>query len=158
MIRPSHTRAHTEDGQHAEKYFRQGHLAPNEIVSRLTFGQLDLVGVHGSWLLDGYPRTLEQARLLCDRVQVSKAIWLQVPEDEIIRRIQQRLIHPASGRVYHLEYRPPLVPGRDDETGEPLAKRPDDEEEAVRQRLLQFAQLTQPVLQFFRQVCGNKIQ
>lgn len=142
----------TDEGRIADQYIRQGRLVPNDLVTKMTFEQLNnRIGSHRSWLLDGYPRTLEQARLLCDHhpQKVSHAIWLQVPHEEIIRRIQQRLIHPASGRTYHLEYHPPKVAGQDDLTGEPLVQRLDDEENAVKQRLLQFDELTQPVLEFF---------
>ena len=83
------------------------------------------------WFLDGFPRTVPQARGLSALLQSKKlpltvVFNLDVPHDVILQRIQDRWIHAPSGRVYNLSYNPPRTPGKDDLTGEPLTKRPDD--------------------------------
>jgi len=90
-------------------------------------------------LLDGYPRTKEQARSL-DAVAAPHLVFeLDVPLEEILRRLAQRYIHPASGRIYNLEYNPPKKPGIDDLSGEPLIRRVDDEADTIRKRWENYA-------------------
>ena len=96
-----------------------------------------------SWLLDGFPRTLSQAKYLDAFLQSRHAplnlvINICVPPSAILSRIASRLVHPASGRVYNLEYNPPRVPGRDDVTGEPLVRRTDDDEQVWRGRVERY--------------------
>ena len=77
-------------------------------------------------------------------------VELQVSDDEIIKRMSGRLIHPASGRVYNRYYHPPKVPNTDDVTGEHLVQREDDQESTVRKRLAVYHEQTQPLLSYFR--------
>jgi len=96
-----------------------------------------------SWLLDGFPRTLAQATYLDAflsprHAPLNLVINICVPPATILSRISSRLIHPASGRVYNLEYNPPRVPGKDDVTGEPLVRRTDDEEKVWRGRVERY--------------------
>lgn len=83
------------------------------------------------YILDGFPRTLGQGQLLDAHLRARNSplnliVNLDVPDRVILGRIADRWVHLPSGRVYNLSYNPPKVPGRDDETGEPLTKRPDD--------------------------------
>jgi adenylate kinase len=73
-----------------------------------------------------------------------------VPDDEIVRRMDGRRVHPASGRSYHVKFNPPKVAGRDDATGEPLVQREDDREDTVRSRLAVYHSQTQPLVQFYQ--------
>ena len=77
-------------------------------------------------LLDGFPRTLEQASALQGETPVNIVIHLDVPFQTIIDRVKDRLVHPGSGRIYNTVFNPPKVEGKDDETGEPLIQREDD--------------------------------
>ena len=79
-----------------------------------------------SILLDGFPRTLDQAKVLDEKLGLNMVLNLEVPEEEIISRLENRRVHVASGRVYHLIWNPPKVDGKDDVTGEALIRRPDD--------------------------------
>jgi len=84
-----------------------------------------------SWILDGYPRSLEQTEILDSILKdlqqpLDAAIYLDVDQEVIIERVENRRVHPESGRTYHLKYRPPKVDGKDDVTGEPLVQRDDD--------------------------------
>ena len=101
------------------------------------------------WLIDGYPRTVDQAQSLDRFCNLNAVIDLLVPHDEIINRIKGRLIHEASGRVYNTEYKPPLVAGKDDVTGESLIQRQDDRPEVVKARLVAYDQQTAPILDHY---------
>ncbi|KAJ7388909.1 GTP:AMP phosphotransferase ak3, mitochondrial [Desmophyllum pertusum] len=104
----------------------------------------------GSWLLDGFPRTVIQAEKLGERQQLDVVVNLDVPFETIIDRISKRWIHPASGKTYNLDFNPPKVPGKDDDTGEDLVQRDDDKPETVRQRLKQYEDMTKPLIDFIR--------
>ena len=87
-------------------------------------------------LLDGFPRTLNQAKVLDNKFELNMVLNLEVPEDEIISRLENRRVHVASGRVYHLIWNPPKEDGKDDVTGEPLMQRPDDTFEAIQEQAM----------------------
>lgn len=99
----------------------------------------------------GFPRTVPQAEALFKIEPVDVVLNLDVPFDIIVSRIASRWLHPGSGRVYNMEFNPPKVAGKDDLTGEPLVQRDDDKPETVQARLTQYQQLTEPVLQFYRE-------
>lgn len=115
----------------------------------------NLLNHHTEWLLDGYPRTLSQARqfdaiLAPLKTPITAALFLDVSDDVIIERIANRWIHLSSGRVYHKSYNPPKRAGLDDVTGEPLIQREDDKEEKVKFRLEKFHENTKPLLDYYR--------
>lgn len=131
------------------QYISKGQLVPNELVTRLVFDELNKnVGSH--WLIDGFPRNVDQAKSLDQFCKLTAVIDLLVPHEEIINRIKGRLIHEVSGRVYNTEYKPPKQAGKDDVTGEPLVQRQDDQPEVVKARLLAYDQQTAPVLDHYR--------
>jgi adenylate kinase len=76
-------------------------------------------------------------------------VEIAVDDDEIIRRMSGRRVHPGSGRTYHQVFNPPRVAGHDDVTGEPLVQRDDDKEEVVRQRLRVYHEQTRPLVDFY---------
>ena len=76
-------------------------------------------------------------------------VEIQVPDEELVRRITGRRVHPGSGRIYHVIYNPPRVDGQDDDTGEALVQREDDTEETVRQRLSVYKEQTEPLVEFY---------
>ena len=88
------------------------------------------------FLFDGFPRTLDQASALKDRgIAIDCVIEIMVDDNEIIQRMSGRRVHPGSGRTYHITHNPPKRENIDDQTGEPLIQRPDDNEETVKKRL-----------------------
>lgn len=103
-----------------------------------------------SWLLDGFPRTLAQAEALDRAYQIDTVINLNVPFEVIKQRLTARWIHPASGRVYNIEFNPPKTVGIDDLTGEPLIQREDDKPETVIKRLKAYEDQTKPVLEYYQ--------
>jgi adenylate kinase len=107
------------------------------------------------WILDGYPRTptqAEQLEHLLNRIEqpLSLVLYLNVPEEVLLSRIQERWVHLPSGRTYNTTFSPPKVPGIDDITGEPLVKRIDDNPEAMRARIRKFHEATLPLLDYYR--------
>lgn len=107
-----------------------------------------------SWLLDGFPRTSAQAAVLDSTLAshdstLNLVVRLDVPEEVILDRIENRWVHVPSGRVYNLTFNPPKEPGKDDVTGEPLSKRPDDNPETFKKRIDAYHNLTLPLLEHY---------
>ena len=102
-----------------------------------------------SFILDGFPRTSEQACKLDSIIPVNLVVSLVTPIDIILGRIAERWIHAPSGRVYNTSFNPPKVVGKDDLTGEELTKRADDDEETWRQRLKKFDETSEPLLEHY---------
>ncbi|KAA0203785.1 hypothetical protein HAZT_HAZT002552, partial [Hyalella azteca] len=141
----------TELGLLAQDYMSSGGLVPDNIVVNLVCGELNsLSDVKTGWLLDGFPRTKPQAEALQLQHQLNSVVSLEVPHAVIVDRIKGRWVHLPSGRVYNTEFNPPQKPGFDDETGEPLIQRPDDQPEAVAQRLLNYERNTEPLIKYYK--------
>ncbi|GFR59913.1 GTP:AMP phosphotransferase AK3, mitochondrial [Elysia marginata] len=138
----------TEYGVQAKRYMDSGQLVPDKLMLGLFMHELNALSDH-SWLLDGFPRTVEQATALYKSQDIEVVLNLRIPFDVIIDRIKGRWTHPGSGRIYHVDFNPPKVPFKDDVTGEPLIQRDDDKEETVKARLDHYRRLTHPVLQYF---------
>lgn len=102
-----------------------------------------------SFLLDGFPRTAGQAHQLDDLVPINLAVSIRTPLEVIVERISGRWVHEASGRVYNTTFNPPKVAGLDDITGEPLAKRADDDEATYRTRFRKFQETSEPLLEHY---------
>ncbi|KAG6851020.1 hypothetical protein H0H93_004507 [Arthromyces matolae] len=125
-----HIAERTEVGREAEETVARGGLIPDEIMLKVVTSKLD--SLHNKhWILDGFPRTLGQAKLLDTHLKTKNTpltfvVNIDVPDDIILSRISDRWVHLPSGRVYNMSYNKPKVEGYDDITGEPLTKRPDD--------------------------------
>jgi len=147
--------AKTEAGVLADDYIKKGALVPDDVMVRLILGALrhqETQMKSGSWLLDGFPRTIAQAESLHNNLPANFVLNLDVPFDVIIDRVRGRWVHLASGRVYNEDWNPPKEAGKDDVTGEPLIKREDDEPETVAKRLDAYQRQTEPVLDFYRSI------
>jgi adenylate kinase len=102
------------------------------------------------YLLDGFPRTIPQAEALKKAgVDLDYVLEIDVPDEEIIRRLSGRRVHPASGRTYHVIFNPPQVAGKDDVTGEELVQREDDREETVKKRLDVYHSQTEQLIGYY---------
>ncbi|XP_055642067.1 GTP:AMP phosphotransferase AK3, mitochondrial [Toxorhynchites rutilus septentrionalis] len=139
----------TELGRIADKYIKEGKLVPDVYITQCILGELDKIRT-SSWLLDGFPRTPEQAEDLWQAEKIDTVINLDVPFDVIIDRLKSRWVHLPSGRVYNIGFNDPKVRGVDDITGEPLSQRPDDNPAAVRKRLEIYDACTRPLNEYFR--------
>lgn len=128
---------------------KTGQLVDDNLVEKLVLPKL-LEVTRDGWLLDGFPRTLHQAKLLLSQEQVDMMIDLKVPDQTIISRLQGRWVHLTSGRIYHTSFHPPRVVGVDDLTGEPLQQREDDTPEVIQHRLNIYHTQTKEVLEYFK--------
>jgi len=133
----------------------QGGLVSDDLVVGIIKNRICEVDCRGGFVLDGFPRTIEQARMLDQMLldkgeQVSAVVELRVPDEVLEERICGRWIHKPSGRSYHVKFKPPQVSGKDDETGEALVQRPDDTAEALVKRLEGYHAQTMPVLGHYK--------
>eukprot|EP01082_Thalassiosira_pseudonana_P016434 g14721.t1.1.5e17418c g14721 g14721.t1 contig90:250127-251213(-) len=153
-----HVRNQTELGREAKRYMDQGALVPDNIMIRMVLDDaVEAIKEGQSLLLDGFPRTMEQAVALDKNLDVDMVINLCVPNETIIERISDRWIHPASGRVYSYSYKPPMVEGKDDETGEDLVQRDDDKPESVLRRLQKYDEATAPLVKYYEEKGGESL-
>jgi len=136
-------------GKKAEELTRQGILVPDHLMHGIIGTAIYKAGDR-NFILDGYPRTLSQAKHLEDLVKLDMVIKLVIPPSTIIDMLKDRLVHVPSGRVYNESAKAPLVPGLDDITGEKLIRRPDDSPSVVSARLAAFDYYMQPVIRFYR--------
>ncbi len=140
----------TELGLQAKAIMDNGGLVSDEIVIGLVKGRLQKSDCKNGYLFDGFPRTIAQADSLRHAgVQINYVIEINVPEDEIIRRMSGRRVHLSSGRSYHVIFNPPKNSGCDDITGEALVQRDDDKEETVKQRLTVYQKQTAPLIDYY---------
>mmetsp|Transcript_1286 Transcript_1286/g.2320 ORF Transcript_1286/g.2320 Transcript_1286/m.2320 type:complete len:287 (+) Transcript_1286:226-1086(+) len=147
-----HVRNETKLGLEAKKYMDEGCLVPDNVMIKMVMKDaVEAIKNGQSLLLDGFPRTMEQAVALDEQLDVDMVINLCIPNETIIERISDRWIHPASGRVYNYSYKPPKVTGMDDETGEPLVQRDDDKPESVLKRLNKYEKATRPLVQYYEE-------
>ncbi len=140
----------TELGKKAKEYMDAGQLVPDEVIIGLVKERIAQPDCKNGFLLDGFPRTLAQADALKDAgVEIDAVVEIDVPDEEIVKRMSGRRVHPASGRTYHIIYNPPKEEGKDDETGEPLIQREDDQPEVVLDRLKVYHEQTQPLIDYY---------
>jgi len=141
----------TPIGKQVADIMAKGQLVPDTIVIEMVRERLQEPDCQQGFLFDGFPRTVRQAEaLLAAKIHMDCVLEIAVPDAEIIQRLSGRWVHPASGRVYHTEYNPPKVPGKDDETGEPLIQRDDDKKDTVLKRLTVYHQTTQPLVEWYQ--------
>lgn len=152
MLRDARRRE-TDLGQRAAEYMDAGELVPDEVVIGIVEERLDREDAREGFILDGFPRTREQAESLAEMdVSIDAVLSLQVSEDEVVRRLGGRLNCPECGAAFHEEFEPPEVEDVCDECGhEGLIKREDDQPEAIRERLAQYHDQTEPLEEFYRE-------
>jgi adenylate kinase len=149
MLR-SHVKSGTALGQAAKKIMDEGGLVSDEIIMGMVKERISEPDCENGFLFDGFPRTLAQADALKEAgVPIDAVVEIDVPDEEIIKRMAGRRVHLASGRTYHVEFNPPKEEGKDDETGEPLIQRDDDKEETVRSRLKVYHEQTEPLIAYY---------
>ena len=149
MLRAA-VKAGTPLGLEAKKIMDAGGLVSDEIILGLVKDRISQPDCENGFLLDGFPRTIPQAEALKEQgITIVHVIEIDVDDDEIIKRMSGRRVHLASGRTYHVIYNPPKVEGKDDDTGEDLIQRDDDQEETVRKRLQVYHEQTEPLIAFY---------
>ena len=149
MLR-AHVKQGTELGKAAKKIMDDGGLVSDDIIVGMVKQRIAEDDCRNGFLFDGFPRTLAQADAMKDAgVFIDAIVEIDVPDEEIIKRMSGRWVHLASGRTYHVVFNPPKVEGRDDETGEPLIQRDDDREETVKARLRVYHEQTEPLIGYY---------
>jgi adenylate kinase len=148
-------RNQTELGMQAKAYVDKGALVPDELTIRLLLDRLDRPDTQKGVLLDGFPRTVEQARALDEALKlrgqaVDKVLYINVGEEEVVRRLAGRWTCRNCGAVYHQVFSPPKQTGKCDQCGGELYQRDDDKPETVRNRLTVFNQQTAPLIDYYK--------
>lgn len=146
----------TELGMEAKKYMDQGLLVPDELTVRILLDRVAKQDCKEGYVLDGFPRTIPQAKVLDEALarlgdQIDYAIDVEVPDENIIRRMSGRRSCCGCGATYHIEHIPPKEEGICDACGGALVLRDDDKPETVKSRLDVYHKQTQPLIDFYSQ-------
>ena len=150
MLRAA-VKAGTPMGLVAKKVMDAGQLVSDDLIIGLVKERIAQDDCKEGFLLDGFPRTIPQADAMKENgVDVDSVIEFDVADQVIVERMAGRRVHPGSGRVYHIVYNPPKAEGKDDDTGEDLVVRPDDEEATVRKRLGIYHEQTKPLVEYYQ--------
>lgn len=145
----------TAIGREARRYMDRGQLVPDDATIRMLLDRLDQADAAGGAILDGFPRTRAQAQALDSALaergsRVDRAILIDVPAEDLVRRMSGRLICEKAGHVYHETANPPRVAGICDIDGSPLVQRADDRAETIRARLAQQLGALEEVVDHYR--------
>ena len=155
MLRAA-VKAQTELGLQAKEVMDAGGLVSDDIIIGLVKERIEQSDCDNGFLFDGFPRTIPQAQAMVEaKVVIDHVVEIAVDDDEIIARLSGRRVHPASGRIYHVQHNPPQREGLDDETGEELVQREDDSEDTVRKRLEVYNVQTSPLIDFYQNMSGE---
>ena len=152
MLRAA-VKAGTELGKQVEEIMQTGGLVSDDLIISLVKERIAEADCANGCLFDGFPRTIPQAEAMIEAgVDIDYVVEIDVDDEEIVKRMSGRRVHPGSGRTYHLVYNPPKVEGKDNETGEDLIQREDDAEETVRKRLGIYHDQTAPLVGFYKEL------
>ena len=149
MLRAA-VKAGTSLGIEAKKIMDAGGLVRDDIIIGLVKERIQEADCANGFLFDGFPRTLAQAEAMKEAgVVLDFVVEIDVPDEVIVERMSGRRVHVASGGTYHLVYNPPKVAGKDDETGEDLIQRDDDQAETVQKRLNVYHEQTEVLVDYY---------
>lgn len=146
----------TELGRQAKAYMEAGNLVPDEVTVGMAWDRMEQSDAAGGFLLDGFPRNVAQAVSLDGLLKeagldLDAVLDLEVPEDEVVKRIAgRRICRNDSGHVFHVAYSPPEREGVCDICGGELYQRDDDNEDTVRRRLEVYHEETEPIIDYFK--------
>jgi adenylate kinase len=153
MLR-EHVRDGTELGRKAKEYMDAGDLVPDELILAMTRERLQQPDAQDGFLLDGFPRTRPQAEALDEQLRslgrrVTAVVLLDVPDEEVVRRLSGRRVCVKGGHNYHVEFDPPKHEGMCDQDGSRLVQRDDDKPEVIQNRLRVYHEKTKPVTDYY---------
>ncbi len=138
-------------GNKVQKFIESGKLVPDELVVCIVKEYINQVNCRDGFILDGFPRTLRQARAMKEaNINVDYILEFDVSDKLIFERVTGRRTHMASGRIYHVKFNPPQIEGKDDITGEALTIRKDDRKNIVSKRLKEYNQITAPLIYYYK--------
>lgn len=146
----------SELGKHAKSYMEKGLLVPDDVVTRMLQQRIAEADAKGGFILDGYPRNINQARALDEmlkqkNINIDSVFYLDTSEPVIIQRLKQRLVCSACGANFHTNNMPPKKEGICDNCGGRLYQRTDDKEETVRKRLEVYRKEVSSLLEYYEQ-------
>ena len=145
------SRSESELASRVQSFLSSGTLVPNEIIVEMLVERIQQDDCLNGFLLDGFPRNLEQGKALDNaNISIDLVLYLSIEEAEIISRMSGRRVHLASGRSYHIVHNPPKKEGFDDIRGEALIQREDDNPEVIKKRLSVYYNETEPLLEFYK--------
>ncbi len=147
-------RQQTDLGRQAKEFMDAGQLVPDELVTAVILEAIESADARDGFILDGFPRTVAQADALAEGMreherELTAAILIEVPDEEVMRRLSGRRVSVKTGRVYHVEYDPPKHEGRCDIDGSRLVQRDDDKPETVQRRLQVYHEQTEPLISYY---------
>jgi adenylate kinase len=156
MLRAA-VRDETELGQEAKKYMNNGDLVPDEVIIGVAVDRLQQDDCKDGFILDGFPRTVDQAKALAAELarvgrQLTAALLIEVPDEEVVRRISgRRQCVKNEQHVYHVDFDPPKHAGVCDQDGARLVQRDDDKPDTVKHRLEVYHEQTEPVIDYYEE-------
>lgn len=144
----------TELGQAAKTHMDSGGLVPDDLIVAMARERLDQDDAQDGFILDGFPRTTAQADALAEMLdgegrRITAALLLDVPDEEVVKRISGRRVCTKNGHNYHIDYDPPKVAGVCDQDGSRLIQRDDDQPDVVRNRLAVYHEKTAPLIDYY---------
>jgi adenylate kinase len=144
----------TELGTQAKAYMDDGKLVPDDVITGVILEAIESDDARDGFILDGFPRTIPQADALEEGMKehdrdLTAAILIDVPDDQVLRRMSGRRVSVKTGRVYHVDFDPPKHEGRCDVDGSRLVQRSDDEPETVKKRLAVYHEQTKPLINYY---------
>ena len=146
----------TELGLKAQRFIDSGQLVPDDFTIAMVKERIARSDCAGGVILDGFPRTVDQASALDDLLKqnqekIEKVVFINVPEQVLVERLSGRWLCESEKHVYHLKFNPPRVAGICDVDGSPLHQRHDDERKTVERRIREYLQKTAPLIEYYRQ-------
>lgn len=156
MLRAA-VKAGTELGKEAKSFMDSGELVPDRIVIGLIAEKIEIGDCKNGFILDGFPRTIVQAKeldkILAEKnIMIRKVISVSAPDEELVKRLSGRRICNSCGEVFHTVFNPPAKRGKCDKCQGELFQRDDDKEETIRERLKVYKNQTEPLIKYY----GNK--
>ena len=144
----------TDLGRQAKAYMDKGDLVPDELIVAMAAERLQQEDAQDGFILDGFPRTIEQAKALDKQLaelgrRVTTALLIDVPDDEVVRRLSGRRVCVKAGHNYHVEFDPPKHPDVCDQDGSRLVQRDDDKPDVIRNRLSVYHDMTEPLVEYY---------
>jgi adenylate kinase len=146
----------TELGLEAKRYMDAGELVPDELIVAMAAERLRAPDTEDGFILDGFPRTLDQAHALEQQLsargrRITAAILIEVSDEEVVRRLSGRRVCVKAGHNYHVDFDPPKHEGICDQDGSRLIQRDDDQPDVVRNRLAVYHSQTEPLISYYDQ-------
>jgi adenylate kinase len=155
MLRAA-VKAGTRLGLEANKFMDAGQLVPDQVIIGLVKDRIQQPDCAKGFLFDGFPRTIPQAEAMKQAgVDLDYVVEIDVPDEEILKRLSGRRVHLASGRTYHVHFNPPKLAGKDDVTGEDLIQREDDKEATILKRLEVYHNQTKQLIDYYTKMAAS---